>query len=54
MVTSFYLTSMSGMLTERNRSRAAFKLLEIDDEFGLFNNCLSVLDLGCRPVVGCK
>ena len=31
------------------RSRAAFKLLEIDAEFGLFNNCLSVLDLGCAP-----
>ena len=31
------------------RSRAAFKLLEIDEEFGLFNNCSSVLDLGCAP-----
>ena len=30
------------------RSRAAFKLLQIDAEFGLFNNCLSVLDLGFR------
>ena len=24
-------------------------MLEIDDEFGLFNNCSSVLDLGCAP-----
>ena len=31
------------------RSRAAFKLLQIDDEFGLFNKCSSVLDLGCAP-----
>ena len=31
------------------RSRAAFKLLELDEEFGLFNNCSSVLDLGCAP-----
>lgn len=31
------------------RSRAAFKLLELDQEFGLFNNCSSVLDLGCAP-----
>ena len=31
------------------RSRAAFKLLEIDEECGLFNNCSSVLDLGCAP-----
>ena len=31
------------------RSRAAYKLLEIDDEFGLFNNCSSVLDLGSAP-----
>ena len=31
------------------RSRAAYKLMEIDDEFGLFNNCSSVLDLGSAP-----
>ena len=31
------------------RSRAAFKLLQIDAEFNLFNNCSSVLDLGCAP-----
>ena len=31
------------------RSRAAFKLLQIDDEFGLLDNCSSVLDLGCAP-----
>ncbi|MAF82299.1 MAG: 23S rRNA methyltransferase [Proteobacteria bacterium] len=31
------------------RSRAAFKLLQIDAEFGLFNSCSSVLDLGCAP-----
>ena len=24
-------------------------MLEIDEEFGLFNNCSSVLDLGCAP-----
>jgi len=31
------------------RSRAAFKLLQIDAEFGLFNNCSTVADLGCAP-----
>ncbi len=31
------------------RSRAAFKLLQLDDEFGLFENCSSILDLGCAP-----
>ena len=31
------------------RSRAAFKLLQLDAEFDLFNNCSSVLDLGCAP-----
>ena len=31
------------------RSRAAFKLLQIDHEFRFFNKCSNVLDLGCAP-----
>lgn len=31
------------------RSRAAYKLAEIDDEVGLFHNVRTVVDLGCAP-----
>lgn len=38
-------------LAQKNgyRSRAAYKLLEIDEEVGLFNKVQSVVDLGCAP-----
>ncbi len=31
------------------RSRAAYKLLEFDDEFHIFKNVKTVVDLGCAP-----
>lgn len=31
------------------RSRAAYKLIEIDDEVNLFHNVKTVVDLGCAP-----
>jgi len=31
------------------RSRAAFKLIELDSKFGLFREGMNILDLGCSP-----
>ena len=31
------------------RSRAAFKLIQINQKFQIFGNCRSILDLGCFP-----
>ena len=31
------------------RSRAAFKLIQINQKFQIFANCKNVLDLGCFP-----
>ena len=31
------------------RSRSAYKLLELNKKFKLFNNCKTVIDLGCYP-----
>jgi 23S rRNA (uridine2552-2'-O)-methyltransferase len=31
------------------RSRAAYKLLELDEEYNIFNNISLVVDLGCAP-----
>ncbi|XGA09069.1 MAG: RlmE family RNA methyltransferase [Wolbachia endosymbiont of Xenopsylla cheopis] len=35
--------------TSGYRSRSAFKLIEIDDKFGLFKACHKVIDLGAYP-----
>ena len=34
---------------ENYRSRAAFKLLEIDQKFSIIKNAKSIIDLGCAP-----
>ena len=43
---------------DKYRSRAAYKLLEIDKEFGIFKHVKRVVDLGCAPgswsQVACK
>ena len=35
--------------TEGYRSRAAYKLIEIDEKFKILNNAISVIDLGAAP-----
>ena len=35
--------------TEGYRSRAAYKLIEIDEKFKIFGNGISVIDLGAAP-----
>jgi len=35
--------------SERYKSRAAYKLREIDDKFGIFKRKQHILDLGCAP-----
>jgi len=36
-------------ITEEYRSRAAYKLIEIDKKFNLFKSCQSAVDLGASP-----
>ena len=31
------------------RSRSAYKLIELNKKFKFFNNCKTVIDLGCYP-----
>ena len=36
------------------RSRSAYKLIEIDEKFKIFNNSINILDLGSAPGSWCQ